>query len=235
MKLVNRHLFYLERISNYHPVIIKSIEKEPNEVKYHVYSGLAYEQLAIRTEQIENQKNLILNSIKEYKKGIELNPANSYYWGNLGRVYTLLAKIENNPEYYNQAIYYYSEAIKRAPITGLFYHNLMEIYLRTNMINDALKTFEKLEYCDKKLAANAAFLLGNLFFAGKDFQRAVEFYTKAANYAPDFYQAHFNLGVTYATINEKKIAVEIFEKLLQIKPDFEKAGEVKKILENLKK
>lgn len=214
---------------------IKSVEKEPDEVKYHVYLGLAYEQLAIRTEQVENQKNLILNSINEYKKGIELNPANSYYWGNLGRVYSLLARIDNNPEYYNQAIHYYLEAINKAPVTGLFYHNLMEIYLRTNMINDALKTFEKLEFCDKKLAANAAFLLGNLFFANKDFQRALEFYTKSVNYGPDFYQAQFNLAVTYATLNEKKVAIEILEKLLEKKPDFEKADEARKIIENLKK
>ncbi len=214
---------------------IKSIEKEPYEVKYHVYLGLAFEQLAIRTEDVQNQKNLILNSIKEYKKGIELNPANSYYWGNLGRIYSLLAKIENNPEYYNQAIYYYIEASKRAPVTGLFYHNLMEVYLRTNMLNEALKTYEKLEYCDKRLTSNAAFLLGNLFFANKDFQRALEFYTKAVTYSPDFYQAQFNLGVTFATLNEKKTAIEIFEKLLQQKPDFEKAEEAKKILQNLKK
>ena len=214
---------------------IKSVEKVPLEVKYHVYLGLAYEQMALRVDDRAKQIDLINLAIKEYKKGIELNPANSYYWGNLGRIYSLFARIENNPEYYQQSIYYYTEAIKKAPVTGLFYHNLIELYVRNNMINEALQVFSKLEFCDKKLAANAAFLLGNVFFTGKDFARAIEFYQKAVTYVPDFLQAQFNLAVTYATLNDKNTALTLLQDILIKKPDFDKADEINKMIKQLKR
>src|ERR1035437_2416630 len=53
---------------------LKSVEEAPNEVKYYVYLALAYERLAMGTQDRPQQLALIHKAVDAYKKGVELNP-----------------------------------------------------------------------------------------------------------------------------------------------------------------
>jgi O-antigen ligase/regulator of sirC expression with transglutaminase-like and TPR domain len=213
---------------------IKSVKKEPYEVKYHVYLGLAYERLAGTLSDKTQQLKVMENSVLEYKRGVELNPGNAYYWGNLGRAYAYLAQLKGSQQDFETAIKYYSTAIDRAPVTGLFYNNLIELYMRANMIDKILPLVTKLEEYDKRLAANSYFMLGNAFFTGKDFANAEKAYIKTLELNPEIFQAYHNLGVVYAATKNRVQAILYLEKFIQMAPTSEMVPNAEKILKELK-
>jgi len=229
----------------------KSVQEEPYEVKYHVYLGLAYEQLALqayntltsetkppsaddRKQILQAMADYISMSIKEYRKGVELNPGNSYYWGNLARIYSLLGRLQN-PDFasgkfndidaFNKSIEYYTEAIKRAPVTGLFYFNLIDIYLMLGQIDKVPPILDSLMHCDKDLAVNAAFKLANVYFSNKQYDAAEKYYQAIINLNPNFAQAYYNLGILYAGAGKKDMAQQYVSKAFQLNPDLQKAIE----------
>ncbi len=225
-----------------------SVREEPDEVKYHVYLGLAYEQLALqmytaltsttkpptideKQQLIQSVANYIEIAIKEYKKGTDLNPGNSYYWGNIARIYSLLGRMQNpdfasgkfvNMDSFNSSIYYYAEAIKRAPVTGLFYFNLIDLYFLLYQLDKIPPILDSLMQCDKQLASTAAFKLANIYFTSKKFNDAEKYYLKVVELTPDFAQAYYNLGVLYAATGKRDQANPYLSKAFQLNPDLQK-------------
>lgn len=216
------------------PEHLKSIKLAPFEVKYQVYTGLAYERLAMSLQDKNQQTDLIKKAIEFYKKGVQLNPFNAYYWGNLARVYSFLGDLENNQQYLAESEKYYLKAIERAPVTGLFYNNLIDLYIRHGLTAQALPLFEKLEIIDKNMAANAYFMLGNLFFTKKEFSNAENAYKKTIELNNSLYQAYHNLGVVCAAQGKKNEAKMNLEKFLELAPDSDMVTNAKKILNDLK-
>lgn len=211
---------------------LKSVEEAPDEVKYHVYLALAYERLAMTTQDREQQLGLLHRAVESYKKGVELNPGNSYYWGNLGRIYTLLARYEDS-KYMQNAFENYQTAIDKAPVTGLFYNNMVELYLSVNMPDKAMPYLEKLELYDKKLGASAYFLLGNIYFGKKQLNESENAYRKSLELNPDFAQSYYNLGVVCAARKNRDCAITCLSKFLQLSPGSEMEPNAKKILRDL--
>lgn len=211
-----------------------SVEKCPGEVKYHVYLGLAYERLAMMYQDKESKVKLLLMAEKAYKRGSELNSMNAYYWGNLGRVHTLLGEIQD-PKYFTLAEEDYIQAVKRAPVTALFYNNLLDLYLKTGRGDKIMPMLEKIEMYDKQLAATANFTLGNILFGNRDYTNALYHYKRSFEFKPDFYECLYNIGVTAATLGQKQEAIAALNELLLKKPDFKQREDAEKILKDLKK
>jgi O-antigen ligase len=211
---------------------IKSVEAEPHEVKYYVYLGLAYERLAMMTQDKNTQLDLIHKAAEAYQRGVELNPGNSYYWGNLGRIYTMMGKVEN-PKYFENAQNYYQTAISKAPVTGLFYSNLIELYIGLGMIDKAFPLMTKLESYDKKLAADSYFLLGNVYFGSKQFVNAENSYKKSIELNPEQAETYYNLGIVCAALGDKNGTKSSMEKYLEMSPDSQKAPDAKKLLKEV--
>ncbi|MCX7698562.1 MAG: O-antigen ligase family protein [Candidatus Goldbacteria bacterium] len=216
------------------PEHLKSIKLAPKEVKYQVYTGLAYERLAMNVQDKNTQSQLMRKAIEYYTNGIKLNPFNAYYWGNLARVYAFLGDLENNQQYLAEAEKYYLKAIDRAPVTGLFYNNLIDLYIRHGLVAQAMPLFEKLEIIDKNMAANAYFMLGNLFFTKKEFLHAENAYKKTIELNNKLFQAFHNLGVVCAALGKKSDAKLYLEKFIEMAPDSDMVPNAKKILNDIK-
>lgn len=216
------------------PEHIKSVRMEPHEVKYHVYLGLAYERLAATLSDKEQQLKIMDSSVYEYKKGVELNPGNAYYWGNLGRAHTFLSQLKNSRADFDLAVKYYETAISRAPVTGMFYNNLVDLLMRGGMPDRAMPLLEKLETLDKKLAAGAYFSLGNGYFTNKQLANAEKAYLKTTELDPTVFQAFHNLGVVYAAARQKDRAVFYLEKFIEMAPTSDMVPNAQKILKELK-
>ncbi len=201
---------------------------EPNEVKFHVYLGLAYEQLGVRLENKEQQVAYISEAIKEYEIGTKLNPGNSYYWGNLARAYSLLANISDH-KYVKNAVLNYRKAIEKAPVTGLFYYNLIELLCKTGGINEALPEVEKLVACDKDLGAQACFNIGNILSTSNYAKAADGYYRRAVDLKPEYAEAWFNLGVINLAMKNTTEAKEFFKKAYLLNPSLQQMKGAKKI------
>jgi tetratricopeptide (TPR) repeat protein len=193
---------------------------------------MAYERLAMSSQDKNTQLQLLHKAADIYKKGVDLNPGNSYYWGNLGRIYTDLGKSED-PKYFDDAEKYYIIAVEKAPVTGLFASNLIELYLSIGRIDKALPLMEKLESCDKALAASSYFLLGNIYFGQKLYLDAEKAYRKSLDLNPGFGQTYYNLGVVCAARGDRACAKFCMEKYLELMPGSEKETDARKILRDV--
>jgi O-antigen ligase len=107
----------------------RAVQLAPSEVKYHVYLGLAYEELAKRSQNPGQKLHWFESAQHEYLEGVRLNPRNAYYHGNLGRLYALRAQ-DSAPEFLPKAEENYLAAVRLAPVTKLFYENLILQYAR---------------------------------------------------------------------------------------------------------
>jgi O-antigen ligase len=209
-----------------------SVKEAPGEVKFHVYLGLAYEKLAEKYDQLKNRQRSITylhESAKEYEKGVQLNPGNSYYWGNVGRVYYLLARAEN-ASYVEQAIKNYQTAIDMAPVTGMFYSNLIDVYLSMGLEDKAKPLIATLEGLDKKLAAASYFGLGNLYYTRKIQSEAEAAYRKSVEFDPDFAQSYYNLGVVCSEKHDRQCVEMCMKTFLEKAPNSDKTGSAREIL-----
>jgi O-antigen ligase len=213
---------------------IKSVKMEPGEVKYHVYLGLAYERYAMTLQDKDQQTTLMDESIKEYREGVVLNPGNAYYWGNLGRAYAFEFQLKKDQPDFEQAVKNYETAVQRAPVTGLFYNNLIDLYLQVGMVDRVFPLLSKLDLLDKNLAAAAHFMVGNLAFTKKDFALAEDEYKKTIEMKPDIFQAYHNLGVVFAARKDKANAKFYLEKFIEMAPTSDMVPNAKKILNGLR-
>ncbi len=208
---------------------IESVKEAPGEVKYPVYLGLAYERYANQITDKPAQIQLLHKALDAYSEGVKLNSGNSYYWGNLGRTYFLLAKAEN-PSYLEQAIQSYRTAIEKAPVTGIFYNNLIEIYLAVGSMENAMPLIQQLTIYDKKLAANSYFMLGNFYFGKRNLAEAEVAYRKSLEMDPDLTQSYYNLGIVCAERRDKECVKYCMETFLAKAPDTEMSPKAREIL-----
>ena len=200
----------------------------PTEVKYVVYEGLAYEEL-VRTVPPERQQPLIRKALDAYRRGVALNPTNAYYLGNLGRAYSMAAAAEpQNRDYYEQAVHYFREAVRFAPVTVLFYQNLAMTHLAHGESDKFLEAAKQLAAFDRKEAASLVFSGANLLYNQEQLVMAREWYLTALEYKPDYPEAQFNLGVSYARLGNIPAALAAWRRVLELRPDFTPAQEMLK-------
>jgi tetratricopeptide (TPR) repeat protein len=126
----------------------------PHEVKYHVYAGLSYEEL-FRLTDPQRRGIWFQRSEAAYQRSVELNPANAYYRGNLGRLYSLAAEAAGpsaGAAHLERSLESYAQAIERAPSTRLFYENLLLLCARHARLETAAQTLQGLAARDPELA-----------------------------------------------------------------------------------
>jgi len=213
---------------------MKAVQICPDEVKYHVYLGLAYERYAMGLSDAQTRNLYLKSALSYYQSGVKLNPGNSYYWANNGRIYTILAQYED-PKYYADALRNFEEAVKRAPVTGLFYSNMMDVYQRTGQPEKAALMLEKVEQYDRNLGANINFNIGAEAYNRNDLKTAYLRFMRSVNLNPRFEPGLFNLGITAATVGDTYNAYAALSNLLVINPNFEKRSEAERVLSSLKR
>lgn len=139
-----------------------AVSRCPGEVKYQVYLGLCYEEIFRRTFD-DRRKTWFEKSDRSYHRGSALNPLNAYYHGNMGRLWGLGAEA-GNADFYAPAAAHYMDAVELAPVTRLFYENLLLLQARYARIQDAGIVLDKVEATDKELAPSLLIAGASTFF-----------------------------------------------------------------------
>jgi tetratricopeptide (TPR) repeat protein len=83
------------------------------------------------------------SAIKAYKNAIKRNPSDA---ASLSAMGCLFAEQEENPEI---ALMFCKESIQLAPENGLFRYRLGQLYLKQNLLDEALKEFKNAERLGK--------------------------------------------------------------------------------------
>jgi hypothetical protein len=134
----------------------------PDEVKYQVYLGLAYEEL-FKHSQPERRGLWFQMAQQTYELSVSLNPQNAYYHGNLGRLFGMGAEA-GNASFLPDAQKNYLDAIRIAPVTRLFYENLLLLYARYAKVKEAGALLDSLEARDKELAPSILIAAASTFY-----------------------------------------------------------------------
>ncbi len=134
----------------------------PDEVKYQVYLGLAYEELFKRSQP--QRRSLWFDKARAaYELSISMNPQNAYYQGNLGRLFGMGAEA-GDAKFLPDAELHYQAAIRIAPVTRLFYENLLVLYARYAKFKEASVILDSLEARDKELAPSILIAAASTFY-----------------------------------------------------------------------
>ncbi len=208
------------------PYYQRAVELNPNCEIYWVKYGIAYEKM-LRGEQNPQKKMEYINSaMKIHERTIFMNPMNGYNFNNLARVYRNYGE-SLDPSKFQDAVKYYNEAIKRDPNNAYFGLDLASVYI-------ALQQFDKAEeICKGYLVKYPNFAVPYSYMGymkmlrGKEFAaQAQEYYVQAADNKQWFrdtateLSTYSNLAIIY--FNQKKFqqAMEMFRKVVAVKPDY---------------
>ena len=213
----------------------EAVELCPNEVKYQVYLGLCYEGLF---KNCDPQRRAVWFQAagEAYLRSTEQNPGNAYYRGNLARLWSLGAE-NGNVDFFEKSQEYYLQAIALAPVTRLFYENLLSQQARFARLKDAGDLMDKMEARDKELApilliegASTFLQYRNSSFPAWDTKTKIaalkaelDWTARAVALAPDNADYAFSLAVFKAQTGDRAGAAQWARKALMLNPSLDAA------------
>ena len=211
--------------------IEKAVSVSPQNVANWNVRGYFYRNLI----GVQGAGELALDS---YRRAIQLEPASPYSYGEMGRVYILMAQdfekrgqIEAKKEALSLAKKKLEEALEKksdyAPA-----HYLMAVI--ASQEGKEIEAIAKLEET-RRLAPSdlgVSFQLALLYYRTNQLDKTENILKETINKFPNYSNARYLLGLVYDKKGEKEGAKIEFKKVLELNPENEEA---KKILENLEK
>lgn len=208
-----------DRLTTYSNYGIQEIDKAralcPLEVKYALYTGLAYEERAHLDSA--HEKICLVSARGYYLLAIHQSPFNAYYYNDLGRVEAQLALYDKS--YLDAAAKDYQQAVLLAPASP---------YFRVNW-SQALEADGQGPEAQNQL--NQAFALDSDFTAKTLTQLALEKYqngqkdpalaelTLALAHSPNYGTAYFYRGLIYLDEKKRKLAQADLTKAKSLDPN----------------
>jgi len=177
-------------------------------------------------------------ALESYRKAIELEPASPFAYGEIGRVYILIAQDfkqkqleKGKEEALSLSIRNLEKAIELKPDYVPAHYLLAVAYDQQGKEEEAISRLEKIR---KTLPQDVgiSFQLGMLYWRKEKWNEAQKEFEATIKLNPNNSNARYMLGLVYNKKGENDKAKEQFEKVAQLNPDNQT---VKKILENLKK
>jgi tetratricopeptide (TPR) repeat protein len=177
-------------------------------------------------------------SLVSYQKATELEPNSPYSFGEMARVYILLAQdaerrgdLTTKTEYLNLSKNQLEKALKKKPDYAPAHYLMAVVFSQEGKIKEAISKLEE----TRLVAPNdlgVQFQLSLLYYQTGELEKAKEILEKVAKDFPNYLQGRYLLGLVYDKEGDKEKAKKEFEKVLELNPDNQEA---KKILENLAK
>lgn len=209
--------------------INKAIQINPKNVANWNVRGFFYRNLI----GMEGAGEIALDS---YKKAAQLEPASPFAFGEIGRVYILMAQDfakKGDTKAREDALRYARQNLETAISLKSDYapaHYLLAVvYDQQGNSDEAIeKLKETIRITPNDLGV--LFQLGVLYWRKGEFLEAKDAFERALDINANYSNARYMLGLVYDKLGEREKAKEEFEKVIQLNPENE---EVKKILENL--
>jgi tetratricopeptide (TPR) repeat protein len=193
--------------------------------------GFFYQNL-IGIEGAENQ------ALFSYRKAIQLEPSSPFSFGEIARVYILLAQNYNQKgeeekkiENLNSAIEALNKALQLKPDYAVANYLLAVALDQQGKLDEAIQKLET----TKNLAPQdfgIRFQLGMLYWKKGEIEKAKSQFEESISINPNYSNARYMLGLIFDKLGDKERAKNELEIVAKLNPENQ---EVKKILENLEK
>jgi len=184
----------------------------PNEARYHYDLGMCY----------QNLDRLDL-AMKEYEKALQLNPKLYVAHFRLGTIYMTTDKPKEADAAFRRAIEINPRFIKPFVKLSLLYLNYDYPELAMQVLQAGLAINEYSAEAHNMLGVSHQFL--------KQYDKAIASFKKALELKGDLLDAAYNLGMTYASADRKKEAIDVLGRFAKaaagkadIDPDFVRAA-----------
>ena len=195
------------------------------------------EKTVVREDLVETVKGLLLegNELFEQKKHEEALAIFKEIAEKVPELYQINLNIGNcyyEMGDYDSAIPCYKAVLEKEPENNDALVSLGNVYLEKGELEKGMELFNKLS--DEGAASPIALynIATNLFNKGEP-EAAARYYEQALDLDQNMADAYYQLGLCYLNSNKKEKAKESFLKYLELKPDSDKAQQVKAFLEYL--
>lgn len=176
-------------------------------------------------------------ALRSYLQAAELEPASPFPYGEIGRVYILMAQdfrerqmTDREKECLSSAIISLEKSIELKPDYAPAHYLKAVAYDQQGREEEAIVTLEELKKVSPE-DIGISFQLGMLYWRIEKLDEAQREFEGIIKSDPDYSNARYMLGLVYDKKGEKEKAEEQFEKVSQLNPENQ---EVIMILENLK-
>ncbi len=162
---------------------------------------------------IYNENGDTTNAVRNLHVAVGVNT--NYY-----EAYVLLGLLTANDKD-TASLDYYRNAIKIKPQSYEAHYNMAMFYQEREMIKQAKNMYN---YIIEKVDSTSSITYFNLAYLSmekdKDYKTAIDFYYKALQYKPNYFEAHINIGFCYEAMKEYQKAYENYKIALDIAPNY---------------
>jgi tetratricopeptide (TPR) repeat protein len=208
------------------PYYARAVEFNPNSEIYWVKYGIAYEKLMRSENNPEKKLDYIKKAIDIHSRTINMNEMNGYNFNNLARVYRNYGDMMDASKY-DDAIRLYNEAIKRDPNNAYFGLDLASVYISRKEFDKAAEICRNYIVMYPNFAVPYSYLGYLNMMQGKDrINDALYYYEQAVDNKQWFRDSttelstYSNLGILYFNLKRLDKALQLFEKVVVVRPDY---------------
>jgi tetratricopeptide (TPR) repeat protein len=191
-----------------------ALEADPYNAKAFFIKGFALKEYGDTAKAITNFMNAVKYNPDYYEAYVEL--------GNLFRE-------KKDPV----AVTYYRNAINVKPQNTDAYYNLGMYYQQNDMLNEAQDAYKKIIEIDPSFPYSYFNIGYILLEISRTPDEAAPYFANAIKYKPDYYEAHFNLGLCFEEMGDVTKARHCYENALKYSNNYMKAIEGLNRLDNI--
>lgn len=186
-------------------MINEVISDEPQKASAYFMKGFIYEEMQDT-----------INAVSAYQTATELN--SNYYEAHMAL--GLLYSHGRN----GMAIDYFNNALEVRPNSLEARYNIAYFLQQAEQFNEAIDVYKDIIELAKDMRGNdylsrAYHNIGYIYLAEAEmFEDAMPYFEKAIDNTPDYFEAHYNLGLAYEEIGEYDEAERRYRTALQIRP-----------------
>ncbi len=217
---------------------------ESARIRYAYGSALLIEQ-ALKEENKQVKNGILLKSVAQLQKGVEILPSYAEAWNHLGVAYKELENYPaavnafdkarsykefkeaefyisaglayGNAKLYDKAIADFTKAISIDPTNAEAYNNKGLYLFEKGAADSSLYYFEK-AITLKKDFYQAYYNKGNTIAGKGDYTAAIALYEEALKHKPGYVDALLNMGNSFAAMKDYSRALEYYSKVEQQEP-----------------
>jgi tetratricopeptide (TPR) repeat protein len=150
---------------------------------------------------------LFLVASQQYKKAIELNPANTDAQRELGTVSIEMRK-------YPDAILAFAEVVKKIPNDPIAVEHLTSLYFWTRKWNEAIANAKKMQ--ELKIGKNANYIIGKSFYELEDYGQSYSYLQAAAKEDTANADIPYTIGRSFVEMSNYRNAAPFFVRAIQL-------------------
>lgn len=165
-------------------------------------------------------------AFEKFDIALKLNPDNPYIYEGLGQV-------NYDAKNYTDAIRQLQKAIDLDAKNSNYYISLADIYLDLNNVYEAERMYKEAIFIDEKNPVSRA-KLGVIKLRQREMEKAREHLSLAVELEPNNWDYLYNLALVYEMSAQNTLAIETYNKVLELNPDHKEAAKNLKMLSNSK-